>query len=101
MPKTMLPLWYESGVSVYFRTSPKGGDPLAFYKEQVTESGVGELIDIGGNPAWVVEKDEQAEGFPPYAFVDISIGADQVVLKWEGPAADLVEIAKTLIPASA
>jgi len=86
---------YESGVRVYVRKWPPGGDALTFYSEQVAEpDGVGRLMDIGGNPAWVVEMNEQAEGFPPYAFVDISIGSQQVVLKWEGPAGDLVEIAK-------
>jgi len=91
-------LRYSSGLRVYIRTWPPGKDPAATYATQAQDLGVGDVVQVNGNPAWVAEADAIGPGNPRYTFVDMSIGNIQVLLAARMPLDDLTQIASSVRP---
>jgi len=75
---------------------PRAKDPAGFYKTSAEESGAGTFQEINGHPAWVVEADSQAPGFPEESFVLLSIDDVESTLQGQLPLEDIVKVAGTV-----
>lgn len=93
---TQVAIRYSSGLRAYIDRWPPGNDPAAFYSIVVEEMGAGQIVEINGSPAWIVEKDEKAPGSPPDATVDVSVGGVHIVLQGPVSLDDVVAAASSL-----
>jgi hypothetical protein len=90
---------YGSTLVLTYDLWEAGQDPASEYAQQATDWNVGDVTTISGNPAWVIDKDAQAESQPPVAEVHVALGAWDITLFGDMSTDELTQIAASLQPA--
>jgi len=100
-------VWYSSatnevaarfGSELFIEYAPWGKDqgPAKEYAQQAESWHVGQLTEIGGNPAWLIPAHAGGDGVPPVAVVHVSMGGLDITLYGGQSVEDLAQVAATL-----